>query len=252
MQTPPKRPRRLLEALAHKVRHLRLERSYTLQEAAQLAGFSRRFLVEIEGARANPSIGKLSQLSMAFDIPLRELCDLQACSIPEKRIALLGMRGAGKTTIGNLLANELNIGFFELSNLVATQAGLTVAEVFELQGSEGYKRAESEALDKWLNQNDDSILAVPGCVVSASNTYDHVLGNCHTVWLHALPEDYIQRVRKQNGTGIGGAEEATISRVKNFIDQREEEYARAEHQVDTSGLSPEKCCKKIIDLLKHP
>ena len=229
---PPSR--RLLEALAHKVRQTRHARGLSLQETSVKAGFSRRFLVEIEAARANPSIGKLSALADALCMPLRELCDLPGRGVPTRRIALIGLRGAGKSTVGFELANALEVPFSELDDVIQERAGLTVSEIFELHGSEGYRRLETESLEEWLARHGSGVLAVPGGVVTSPYTYERLLGSCRTVWLQALPEEHMDRVVEQGDMRPMSSHPKAMERLVALLEERTPQYQRAEIKVVTT------------------
>ena len=140
--------KKLLLALSRRVRSLRAERNQSLQALAERAGMSRRFLVEIEAGRANPSIEKLARLARALRVPLSELCDLP---LPrsDSRVALVGLRGAGKSTLGRLLADQLEVPFEELDAWIEQHAGASRAQIFEFEGAEGFRSREAEALEAW-------------------------------------------------------------------------------------------------------
>ncbi len=248
MPHPP--PRRLLEALAHKVRRARSHRGLSLQETALKAGFSRRFLVEIEAARANPSIGKLAALADALCIPLRELCDLPGRGVPQRRIGLIGLRGAGKSTLGRLLADALEIPFSELDDLIEEEAGLSIPEVFELHGSEGYRRLETEALETWLAHHGTGVLAVPGGVVASPYTYERLLGSCRTVWLQASPEEHMERVKRQGDLRPMKHHPRAMERIVHLLEERGRQYQRAEIHLLTSDRSVEDCLAELLARLE--
>ncbi len=247
---PPSR--RLLEALAHKVRQTRHARGLSLQETSVKAGFSRRFLVEIEAARANPSIGKLAALADALCMPLRELCDLPGRGVPAYRIALIGLRGAGKSTVGYELANALEIPFSELDDVIQERAGLTVAEIFELHGSEGYRRLETESLEEWLARHGSGVLAVPGGVVTSPYTYERLLGSCRTVWLQATPEEHMNRVLEQGDLRPVNSHPEAMERLMALLDERTPQYQRAELKVTTSGKTVDQVVEELRALIEAP
>jgi len=216
------------------------------------AGFSRRFLVEIEAARANPSIGKLAALADALCMPLRELCDLPGRGVPSHRIALIGLRGAGKSTIGLQLANSLEIPFSELDDVIQERAGLTVAEIFELHGSEGYRRLETESLEEWLARHGSGVLAVPGGVVASPYTYERLLGSCRTVWLQASPEEHMDRVVAQGDLRPMSNHPEAMDRLKTLLTERTPQYQRAEIKVSTSGRGASEVVAELRELIEAP
>ena len=242
--------RRLLESLAAKVRAARLREGLSLQEAATRAGLSRRFLVEIEAGRTNPSIGKLAALAEAFHLPLRELCDLPTRGAPVKRIALLGLRGAGKSTLGRRLAERLEVPFTELDEVITSIAGLSVAEIFELHGAGGYRRLEAEALEKWLSQHGEGVLATPGGIVSEPRTFDRLLGSCRTVWLQATPQEHWDRVVAQGDLRPMQGHPEAMDRLRALLEERSPSYARAEIHLDTGSGTPEDLVQHLVERLE--
>jgi XRE family aerobic/anaerobic benzoate catabolism transcriptional regulator len=247
---PPSR--RLLEALAHKVRQTRHARGLSLQETSTKAGFSRRFLVEIEAGRANPSIGKLSALADALCMPLRELCDLPGRGVPALRIALIGLRGAGKSSVGRSLAQTLEIPFSELDDVIRERAGLSVGEIFELHGSEGYRRFETESLEEWLSRHGSGVLAVPGGVVASPYTFERLLGSCRTVWLRAEPQEHMERVRAQGDLRPMSAHPEAMERLVNLLEERSPQYQRAELRLSTSGKTVDEVVAELRGALEAP
>lgn len=245
MKRPPRSLHFTLSALARQVRAARARAELTLEETAQRAGLSRRFLVEIEAARTNPSIGKLAALAAALQVPLRELCDLPPSPAPAARVALLGLRGAGKSTIGRLLATRLEVPFTELDRLIEERAGLGVAEIFELHGGESYRRLEREALEHWLAHHGAGVLAVPGGIVGNAETYERLCRTCRTVWLEARPEEHMARVAAQGDLRPMGDDPNAMERLRRLLQAREPLYRRADLHLRTSGRSPEACAELL-------
>lgn len=244
-------PTRFFEELASRVRKARKARNYSLQQAAEKAGVSRRFLVEVEAARTNPSIGKLAALAEAYGVPLRDLCDLPTTAAPSSRIALLGLRGAGKSTIGRLVADQLEVPFSELDDLITELAGMTVAEIFELHGPEGYRQLEREALEAWLKRHGSGVLAVPGGIVSSQDAFDRLKATCRTVWLQARPEDHWQRVVEQGDMRPIQSHPQAMEQLKTLLERRKALYAQSDFQVDTHGRAAAKCAQEVVVALNH-
>lgn len=237
----------LLAALGRRIRARREARGLSLQELAERAGWSRRFLVDAEAGRANPSVGKLAVLAEALGVSLGELCDLPPAGRRPRRFALIGLRGAGKSTLGRRLATELEVPFSELDDWIERRAGMRVDAIFEMEGSEGYRRHEAGALEDWLSHHGTGVLAVPGGIVH-SPSYERLLRACRTIWLQASPEDHLQRVLQQGDTRpMQGAGDA-MERLRAILRTREPAYARADHALRTSGRSVESCLRALLTL----
>ena len=209
---------------------------------------SRRFLVEIEAGRANPSIEKLAWLAQALRVPLRELCDLPTPR-PEGRIALIGLRGAGKSTIGRQLAEQLEVPFEELDAWIEQHAGASRAQIFEFEGAEGFRHREAEALEAWLTRHASGVLAVAGGVVENPAAYDRLLEACQVVWLRAEPQQHWDRVRAQGDLRPMQGSADARARLEALWRQREPLYARAQQVLDTSRHSAEDCARKLFTTL---
>lgn len=237
----------LLSALGRKIREARDARALSLQDAAERAGWSRRFLIDAEAGRANPSLGKLSDLAEALGVSLADLCDLPRAGRPE-RYALVGLRGAGKSTLGNELARELEVPFSELDTWIERRAGMPISEIFELEGSVGYRRHEAGALEDWLSHHGTGVLAVPGGIVQ-SPTYDRLLRSCRTIWLQARPEDHLERVRAQGDTRPMQGSADALARLKTILREREAAYRRCDLSVQTSGRTVSDCVAQLLAAL---
>jgi len=241
----------LSQLLGKKVRSLRLQCGDSLRELAARAEISRRFLVEIESGRANPSLAKLGSLAIALRMDLCELCALTPASPPHRRIALAGLRGAGKSTLGKLLAKRFGMAFVELDALIQEDAGISVAEIFELEGPDGYRRRESLSLKQWLQSSPEGVLAVPGGIVHSPSTWERLLGECHTVWLKARPEEHWDRVAAQGDTRPMAGDPGAMERLRALLKERTPAYRRAEFHLDTRGRRVESCLEELERALKR-
>lgn len=242
------RMRGLLLAFGHRIRALRREQNHSLQGLADLAGLSRRFLVEIEAGRANPSLAKLAALAQALHVDLGRLCDLPLPH-PARRIALVGMRGAGKSSLGRRLAQALEIPFFELDQWVQEHAGMTNSAIFELEGSEGFRLREQEALEAWLSRHAEGVLAVAGGLAENAVAWNRLLASCTVVWLRAQPQEHWDRVLAQGDSRpMRGLPDAR-ARLEGLLRAREPAYARAPLHVDTSGRTEAQAAEELQALL---
>ncbi len=260
-----------LQALGRRVRDLRERRGLSRKQAARDSGVSERHLAHLEAGEGNISILLLRRIVRVLGVSLAELLsnheeDSEAQrlvrqllervpgdrledvalrllrdfgdegSVRRRRIALIGLRGAGKSTLGPRLARELGCPFIEIDRETERDAGMPVAEIFSLYGPAGYRRFEKRTLERVVNQNNRAVLSVGGGIVSQPDTYGYLLANCHTVWLKAAPEEHMARVIAQGDLRpIAGNEEA-MADLRRILKARETLYAKADATVDTTGM----------------
>lgn len=227
----------LFRELGRKLRSAREAAGLSVTELAERSGVSRRHVTEAEAGRANLSVGKLFDLSEALGVRLTRLFDLE----PTKpaRVALVGLRGAGKSSLGRALALALEVPFVELDQRVEELAGLSLAAIFELHGSQGFRRFEAEALEKVLSEGERFVLATGGSIVNSPETYARLRATCHTVWLKATPEDHYARVVAQGDLRPMRGRPRAIEELRALLETREGLYAQCEHTVFTSGSTPQ-------------
>lgn len=237
-------------SLGRRVRALRAERNLSLQALAERAGMSRRFLVEIEAGRANPSLDKLARLARALRLPLRELCDLPLPH-PSGRIALIGLRGAGKSTVGRALAERLEVPFEELDAWIEHHAGAGRGEIFEFEGADGFRRREAEALEAWLARHGNGVLAVAGGVVENPEAYERLLDACTVVWLRAQPQRHWDRVREQGDLRPMQSGSDARARLDALWRARAPQYGRAHHAIDTDDADAAAVVERLEGLLRE-
>ena len=152
-------------------------------------------------------------------------------------IALIGLRGAGKSTLGKILAKKIGWSFVELNKEIEAQNGLSVAEIIALYGQEGFRRMEQAALKQLLARKELMVLATGGGIVSEPLTFDLILSSFYTIWLKADPEEHMSRVRKQGDLRPMADDRSAMAELRNILVSREPLYARASAVVDTAGLS---------------
>lgn len=226
-----------------------MEGGYTVSDLARRAGLSRRHVAEAEAGRANLSIVKLAQLADALDVPLAWICDLRHAQRHE-RVALVGLRGAGKTTVGRRLALDLEVPFIELDERVEQLAGLSLAEIFDLHGEQTYRRFEAEALEMVLASGSRSIIAAGGSIVTSEATYSRLRGACRSVWLRADPSDHLERVLSQgDGRPMAGRPRA-IDELKSILEQRGPLYGMCDTHIETSGRNTVDVTQEIVAWLR--
>lgn len=240
----------LLKLLGKRVRRLRMQQNRSLQSLSQAASLSRRFLVEIEAGRANPSLAKLAALSHSLGIALGSLCDLPVHTIPYNRVCLLGVRGAGKSTIGPKLAAQIDVGFQELDDAIENKAGMPTREIFEIEGRDGFLKREADAVEDWLRENESGVLALPGSIVNHNIAYERLLSTCTTVWLSASSDAHFERVVAQGDTRpLEGGHMNAMRHLEVLMKDRKPAYERADLTIDTSTTSIEHCLEQIVSFL---
>ncbi len=236
----------LLRAFGTRLRAARERAGLTLSELAERAEVSRRYVTETEAGRANPSLAKLASLADALGVGLAELVDLPLRSYRGERIALVGLRGAGKSTVGRLLADRLEVPFVELDQRVEEVAGMSLAEVFELHGAEHFHRLEAETLEEVLAEGDRVVLAVGGSIVDAPRTFDRLRRTCRTVWLRATPEEHFQRVFDSGDRRPMRDRPRAMEELRELLAGREPLYARCEVTVETSGRGADAVADEVL------
>jgi XRE family aerobic/anaerobic benzoate catabolism transcriptional regulator len=237
----------LLAEVGRRVRAAREAAELSLTEAARRAGLSRRFLTLLEGGRANVSLARLADLAAVLRVPLRELCDVDVSRAPPLRVALLGLRGAGKSHVGRLLAQRLEVPFFELDALVEERAGMSLRTIFDSYGEAWYREQQLAALEHWLAQHGSGELATGGSIVMDEPAFARLRATCRTVWLRAEPEEHFQRVVDQGDLRPIAGRSRAMTELKSILAAREPLYARADRTVATSGRTPQQVAADVAE-----
>jgi XRE family aerobic/anaerobic benzoate catabolism transcriptional regulator len=243
-------PPPVLVTLSQRARLLRQRQGLTLRALASRSGLSLRFLLDVEAGRGNISVRRLADLALALHTTAADLVTAHAEDPQPEVIALLGLRGAGKTTIGRRLARRLKRRFVELDHLIEQRAGLTLGEIFSLHGEEYYRRIEDEALTDLLAQRQSMVVAVGGGLVTSSPTYDRLLRGTTTVWLKARTEDYWNRVIGQGDRRPMSQHPQARDALRQLAARREPLYARAAVTVDTSSGGIDDIVRRVESQLK--
>jgi len=262
-----------LTGLGLRVRAAREERDLSRRVLAEAADVSERYLAQLEGGEGNASVILLRRIARALGMRLTDLLDTDQSAalqrinrlidglparrheevlqklvgefgtdetLRRKRIALIGLRGAGKTTLGNALARELRRPFVELDAEIARDAGMPLSEIFLLYGASGYRGIERRCLQRIVNSQRELVMSVGGGVVSDPETYQALLANCYTVWIKASPSEHMSRVIAQGDMRPMKGHAQAMDDLKSILTAREPLYARADKVVDTSRESVEK------------
>lgn len=235
----------LLHALAARIRAARDSRGFTRAELAQRSGVSMRFLARVESGDGNLSVLRLAEIAAALGVAPDELLRPNPGHGPV--VALVGMRGAGKSTVGPLLARRLGAPFVEMETLIREASGVPVDQVFELHGEAYYRRLEREILGRILAEGRATVLAAAGGVVNEPATWETLLARATVVWLKARPEDHWNRVVAQGDRRPMADNPDALAQLRAMLAARERLYAEAHHAVDTTGRTPDEVAEAVRD-----
>jgi XRE family aerobic/anaerobic benzoate catabolism transcriptional regulator len=271
-----------LEALGQRVRTMRALRGMSRKVLAKVSGISERYIAQLESGKGNVSIVLLRRVSNAMGAHLEDLIpsgepspdwpvirDLLRKATPNQiaqardvlsgngasaarrtsfsGIALIGLRGAGKSTLGKLLAKKIGWNFVELNKEIEAQNGLSVAEIIALYGQEGFRRMEQAALGQLLARKELMVLATGGGIVSEPLTFDLILSSFYTIWVKAEPEEHMARVRGQGDLRPMADDRSAMDELRTILRSREPLYARASAVVDTAGLSVDAAAARLSE-----
>ena len=215
---------------------------WTLREIAERSGVSSRFLSDLETGKGNISVARLADVARALDVPLVSLMPSEE---EQKSITLVGLRGAGKSTIGKSLAKHLGVPFIELDALIEKQAHLSLGELFSLHGEAYYKRLAYEVSLKLLAQNEPMVIATGGSMVTDPETWQFLNRRTHTVWIKATPEDHWKRVLGQGDTRPMANRTSAMAELRSILSQRSALYAEAAQTIDTSTMRVTEAVRQI-------
>ncbi len=276
-----------LAAVGERVRNARARRGMSRKILARDSGVSERYLAQLETGSGNISILLLRQIARAMDLPMGDFLadrprygvdqamllqqiealspaqqqDLQGiirerfgvAPAVKRHVALIGLRGAGKTTLGQRLATDLGLHFVEMAKEIEAEAGLSLNEIFDLYGQAAYRRFERRALERVTSSRAPTVIAAPGSLPSEPGSFAHLLANCFTIWLKARPEEHMGRVIAQGDMRPMAGHSEAMADLKRILTQRETLYAKADMAFDTAGRSPETASAELLAALQaHP
>jgi len=277
-----------LRLLGDRIRDARARRGMTRKILARHSKVSERYLAQLEAGQGNISIALLRQVAHAMGLPLADLVReepdrpveltlliqtlgrLQAKDLVQARrllaetfgaavnserrhrIALIGLRGAGKSTLGARLAKAMGVPFIELDREIERESGTSLSEVFDLLGQSAYRRYERRALETVIERHDRAVIATGGSIVSEPATFDLLLSACFTVWLTAAPEEHMSRVVAQGDYRPMAENDEAMEDLRRILAGRNALYAKADLTVDTAGKTPEQSLRELKAALGAP
>jgi XRE family aerobic/anaerobic benzoate catabolism transcriptional regulator len=257
----------------------------TRRQLAHASATSERYLAQIESGAGNPSVSVLRAIAQALDLPsaallpeqgartteLGAILDLLA-QVPEKelpaltkdiaarvasrsgadrarRIALVGLRGAGKSTLGRMLAQHLGWPFIELDRRVEEDYGASIPDLIEMAGTATFRRQERSALERVLAEHEAAVITTAGGIVANPETYALLLRHAHTIWIKAQPQEHMSRVMAQGDFRPMAQNRQAMGDLVAILEARRADYARAEAEVDTSGDAVEQSFAKLLRIV---
>jgi len=275
---------RYIASIGESVRGMRARRGMTRKQLSLDSAISERYLAQLESGKANISIALLWQIAHAMGVELQELLPgegQEAIQLPPLRqfleqltpeqeqaahallikhfvnpdgpvrgVALIGLRGAGKSTLGQQLAAAVEVPFIRITDVVEQLGGMSISELFSLGGQNSYRRLEREALQHVLDNYPTSVIEAGGSLVSEKETFNLLLGSFFTVWLRATPEDHMQRVMVQGDLRPVQASAEAMQDLQRILVEREADYRVADHIIETSGRSLESCLDELMGMTR--
>jgi XRE family aerobic/anaerobic benzoate catabolism transcriptional regulator len=238
-----------LARLGERVRAWRTEQAMTRKTLSEASGVSERYLAQLEGGQGNISVLLLRKVARAMSVPVERLVAEEERAPRAQRVALVGLRGAGKSTLGAKLAAALEAPFVELDKEVEKEAGAKLGEVFAMYGQDAYRRFERRALERVLAEHPRAVIATGGSLVTESDTYALLLQNCVCLWLKASPEEHMSRVIAQGDMRPFKGRSAALMEIKKLLKDRDALYARADAVVETSGRTVKQSLDQIRKVL---
>src|SRR5215510_5695610 len=272
-------------AIGRLLRLSRAKRGMTRRQLAQASGASERYLAQIEGGQGNPSVIVLASIARALDVPIIELLPrsngrtaamahildvlgrVPLAKLPAlaeliesragqdgaidrgQRIALIGLRGAGKSTLGRRLAGTLGCPFIELDRLVEQDYGAGIPDLIEMGGLATFRRYERACLERVIDEHEAAVIATAGGIVSNAETYALLLRRTHAIWIKTRPDEHMRRVMAQGDFRPMAQNREAMADLVAILDARRADYARAQAELDTSGDTVEQSSAKLTRIV---
>lgn len=236
----------LLSSLANRIRKRRKSLGYTQSDLAQRAGVSPRFIAQLESGKGNISVQKLASISAALSISLGEIFRGLGPYGPLV-LTLVGLRGAGKSTLGSTVSKALNIPFVELDHEIVRHSSMSLSEIFSFGGAEYYHELQERTLQAILTKPDPLVLATGGSIVTATQSWERLRNHTKTVWLYAKPETYLSRVREQGDLRPMKGRDNALKELKQLLKIRTPLYAQADLHLDTDQKDIEELSQILTD-----
>lgn len=233
--------------LGGRIRALRDGRGMSRKLLARTSSVSERYLAQIESGNGNISVMLLRRVAHALGVAIGDVLepDDEADAVPRRRIALIGMRGAGKSTLGAMLADALHLPLTELKHEVTCETGLPAGEVIALYGHAAYRRIERRVLARVAREQAQAVIVAGGGIVDEEDAFDLLRANCYTAWIKARPEEHMARVLAQGDLRPMAGNARAMDDLKRILAARDAMYRRADVTIDTSGETAQQSFAKL-------
>ncbi len=274
----------LMARVGRRVRRARKRMGIARRRLSEISGVSPRYLAQIEAGEGNMSIALLQRVALALECRIdwlispddagngdalriaelfraapaevqRQILDAlsthSAGTARAGRICLIGLRGAGKSTLGKLAGAALRVPFLELNREIEAQSGMAGDEVIALYGPEGYRKLEAQAVEHVIATHDRIVLAVAGGIVENGDTYGALLNRCHTIWVRTSPDEHMARVRAQGDERPMAGNPEAMEQLKTILRARDVQYNRADAQLQTSGQTVERSLTGLLRIVRE-